>query len=269
MTSTRTLDVPDGSLYYEVRGRGPLVALVGAPMDATSFQPLANLLAADHTVLTTDPRGIKRSRLADPRQDSTPLLRADDLRRLLTHLDRGPATVFGSSGGAATALALAQSHPETVTAVIAHEPPMAGLVEHGDRLLAQTDDVIATYLRGDVTGAWTNFLANANIALPDGALEMMIGGERDPQTVADERRWFAHELRQTVAWTPDIDALRSGRTPIVIGIGQESTGQSCDRISRSLAAKLDLEPVMFPGDHTGFVEETESFAAQLRKVLTL
>jgi len=27
-------------------------------MDATSFAPLADLLAADHTVLTTDPRGI-------------------------------------------------------------------------------------------------------------------------------------------------------------------------------------------------------------------
>ncbi len=43
MTSTisaRTLDVPDASLYYELRGDGPLVALVGAPMDAGSFAPL-------------------------------------------------------------------------------------------------------------------------------------------------------------------------------------------------------------------------------------
>ena len=39
------LDVPDATLYYEVRGHGPLVALVGAPMHAEAFAPLADLLA--------------------------------------------------------------------------------------------------------------------------------------------------------------------------------------------------------------------------------
>lgn len=265
--SARTLDVADASLYYELRGDGPLVALVGAPMDAGSFAPLADLLAADFTVLTTDPRGIRRSRLADPGQDSTPDLRAGDLHRLLVHVDRGPAVVFGSSGGAATALALAQSHPEVVRTIVAHEPPMVGLVEDGPRLLAQTDEVIAIYLSGDVIGAWTKFLSDANIELPDGAVEMMFGGERDPQAVADERRWFAHELRETDAWLPDLDALRSVRTRIVVGIGEESAGQACDRVSRALAGELGIEPVMFPGDHTGFVEHAAAFAERLRGIL--
>src|SRR4051794_29333163 len=109
-----TLGVPDGRLYFEMRGTGPLVVLVGAPMGADAFAPVADLLAADHTVLTTDPRGVGRSPLEDPEQDSTPELRADDLSRLLTHLRAGPAVVLGSSGGAVTALALAQAHPEQV-----------------------------------------------------------------------------------------------------------------------------------------------------------
>src|SRR5687768_9427137 len=113
--SRATLSVPDAELYYEVRGAGPLVVLVGAPMDADSFAPLAELLASDHTVLTTDPRGIKRSLLRGV--GSTPGQRADDLARLVRHLDAGPATVFGSSGGAVTALALAQAHPELVSTV--------------------------------------------------------------------------------------------------------------------------------------------------------
>jgi pimeloyl-ACP methyl ester carboxylesterase len=261
------LDVADASLYYEVRGDGPLVALVGAPMDAGSFAPLADLLAADFTVLTADPRGINRSRLVDPNQDSTPDLRAGDLHRLLTHLDRGPAVVFGSSGGAATALALAQSHPEDVRTVVAHEPPMLGLVEGGERLLAQTEEVIRIYLSGDVIGAWTKFLSDANIELPDGAVEMMFGGDRAPQAVADEHRWFAHELWGTDAWLPDLDALQSVRTRIVIGIGAESGGQVCDRISRALAGSLGIEPVMFTGDHTGFVDHAAAFADQLREIL--
>jgi len=80
-----SLEVPDATLHYEVRGSGPCVVLVGAPMDATHFAPLADLLAVDHTVLTTDPRGVHRSRRADPDQDSTPQQRADDLSRRLQH----------------------------------------------------------------------------------------------------------------------------------------------------------------------------------------
>jgi pimeloyl-ACP methyl ester carboxylesterase len=69
--TARTLDVPGARLYYEVRGQGTPVALVGAPMKASSFAPLADLLAAEHTVLTTDPRGINGSAVDKPDQDST------------------------------------------------------------------------------------------------------------------------------------------------------------------------------------------------------
>ena len=140
-----TLQVPGAHLYYEVRGAGPLVVFVGAPMDASSFTPLADLLAADHTVLTTDPRGINRSPVEDPEQDCTPQMRADDLSRLLAHLDAGPAAVLGSSGGAVSALALAQAASEQVHTVIAHEPPLDELLDDRDQLRVQTEDMIATY----------------------------------------------------------------------------------------------------------------------------
>lgn len=262
-----TLEVPGARLHYEVRGAGPLVALVGAPMDASSFAPLAELLAVDYTVLTTDPRGINRSPVDDPDSDSTPELRADDLSRLLAHLDAGPATVLGSSGGATTALALVQAHPEQVHTVIAHEPPLVELLDDRAQIHAGAEDVIATYLGGDVVGAWAKFMAQANITLPDGVLEMMFGGDRDPQQVADERRWFAHEMRATNHWRPDLAALRSVRTRIVVGIGENSAGQECDRTARALAAELGIEPTMFPGDHTGFAEDPERFVTPLRAVL--
>jgi pimeloyl-ACP methyl ester carboxylesterase len=262
-----TVTVPGARLHYEVRGSGPLVVLAGAPMDAAAFAPLADLLAADHTVVTTDPRGINRSPLDDPEQDSTPELRADDLARLVTHLDAGPATVFGSSGGAVTALALVQAHPELVRTIIAHEPPFFALLDDRERLAAQTEDFIATYLSGDVLGAWAKFMDLAGIVLPDGMLEQMFGGERDPQAVADERRWFAHEIRGTSYWQPDLGALGEAAPRIVIGIGEESAGQHCDRTSRALAGVLGTEPVMFPGDHIGFVEDPERFATKLRSVL--
>ncbi|HEY0804902.1 MAG TPA: alpha/beta hydrolase [Pseudonocardiaceae bacterium] len=261
------LRVPDARLHYEVRGDGPVVVLVGAPMDARPFAPLADRLADDHTVLTTDPRGINRSVVDDPDQDSTPEMRADDLARLLTNLDAGPAAVLGSSGGAVTTLALAQAHPELVHTVIPHEPPLLELLDDREQQRAQAEDCIETYLSGDVIGAWKKFMVNANIELPDGAFEQMFGGERDPQQIADEQFWFRHEQRPTLRFVPDIDLLRSVPTRIVVGIGEASSGQFCDRTSRELTTALGVEPTMFPGGHTGFVEDPDAFATRLRPFL--
>ena len=76
LTTTHTLDVPDARLHYEVRGRGPLLLVLGSPMAAAMFAPLADAMAGERTVVTTDPRGIGASPLADPYQDSTPDRRA-------------------------------------------------------------------------------------------------------------------------------------------------------------------------------------------------
>ena len=266
--STSTLSVPGAELYYELRGAGPLLVLVGAPMDAASFAPVADLLATDYTVLTSDPRGIGHSSVEDPDQDCTPEMRADDLSRLLAHLDAGPAAVLGSSGAAVSVLALVQSHPEQVHTVIAHEPPLDELLPDREQLRTQTEAMIASYLSGDTRGAWVQFLATANIQLPDEVFEMMFGGPREGQAAADEYYQFAHMLRSTTLWQPDLDRLRAISTRVVVGIGEESTGQLCDRTSRTLAAGLDLEPTLFPGDHIGFMGVPDAFAARLRTVLS-
>lgn len=266
--TARTLDVPGAHLYYELRGAGPLVVLVGAPMDAAAFAPLADLLAADHTVLTTDPRGHQNSTLDDPGQDSTPELRADDLARLITYVDAGPAVVFGSSGGAVTALALAQARPDLVTTVIAHEPPINALIADRDAHRAATEEMIAAYAEGDVLGAWRKFFAVANIPMPEPMLAQMFGPERDPRQIAGERYWFAHEIRGTTTWEPDIVALLATRARLVVGIGADSAGQFCDRTSRALASAVDLAPTLFPGGHIGFADDPAAFVVRLREVLT-
>ncbi|KAF0846930.1 alpha/beta fold hydrolase [Nocardia caishijiensis] len=265
--TTGTLVVPDARLYYEVRGSGPLMVLAGAPMNAAAFAPLAEQLATTNTVLTTDPRGHHASPLNSPDRDSTAAARADDLARLITHLDAGPAVVFGSSGGAVSALALTQNHPDLVTTVVAHEPPLRELLPDADAQRARTDDVIATFVGGDVLGAWRKFFAQADIPIPEAVFEQMFGGERDPRQVASERSWFTHEMAHTTAWVPDPPLLRSVPTRVIVGIGTDSTGQLCDRTSRQLASALGLDPVLFPGDHVGFVDDPVAFAARLREVL--
>ncbi|MBB4932817.1 hypothetical protein F4561_003637 [Lipingzhangella halophila] len=54
---------------------------------------------------------------------------------------------------------------------------------------------------------------------------------------------------------------------IVVGVGEDSGGELCDRASRALAAELGVEPALLPGGHVGFPEDPEAFATRLRQVL--
>jgi len=84
--TVRSVTVPGARLHYEVRGAGPLLLVIGSPMGAADFAPLADALSTEHTVVTYDPRGIAGSTIDDLEQDSTPELRADDVAAILDDL---------------------------------------------------------------------------------------------------------------------------------------------------------------------------------------
>jgi pimeloyl-ACP methyl ester carboxylesterase len=47
--ATKRLGVPGATLYYEVRGSGPvLLFMPGGPADAGTFRPIAEQLASDY-----------------------------------------------------------------------------------------------------------------------------------------------------------------------------------------------------------------------------
>ncbi|MEU2492508.1 alpha/beta hydrolase [Streptomyces sp. NPDC007883] len=266
-TTTHTLDVPGGRLHYEIRGTGPLVMVMGAPMDAGEFAPLADALAGDRTVVTHDPRGISRSRLDDPGQDSTPELRADDVVAILDALGAESADIFGSSGGAVTGLALATGHPERVRTLVAHEPPLLELLPDAAEQRAATDDLIETFHRDGVGAAWMKFMANAGFDLGGDDAPGPPQGEPSERDLANSTRFFAHELRHTALYRPDLDALKAGPVRVVVGIGADSGGLVTYRTSTALAERLGTAPVGFPGDHGGFLGRPAEFADVLRKVL--
>ena len=139
--TVHTVAVPGARLHCEVRGAGPLLLVVGSPMGSAEFAPLADALAADHTVVTFDPRGHGRSTIDDPNDDATAEQRADDLVALLDALGAESADVFGSSGGAVTALALVARHPARVRTLVAHEPPLLELLPDAEQQRAATEDI--------------------------------------------------------------------------------------------------------------------------------
>ncbi|MGW2561595.1 alpha/beta fold hydrolase [Streptomyces sp. NPDC001514] len=267
MTTTRTLDVPGARLHYEVRGAGPLLLVMGAPMAAADFAPLADALAGHHTVVTHDPRGISGSVLDDPEQESTPELRADDVAALLDALGAESADVFGSSGGAVTGLALVARHPGRVRTLVAHEPPLLELLPDAAEQRAATDDIVETFHHKGAGPAWMKFMAHAGFDIGEEGAPTPPPGEPSEQQLADSARFFAHELRGTARYLPDIPALAAGPTRVAVGIGAASGGLLTYRTSTALAERLGTRPVEFPGDHGGFLGHPEEFAAVLRSVL--
>jgi pimeloyl-ACP methyl ester carboxylesterase len=98
-TKIVTLKVPGAHLYYEVRGSGPVLLLMpGGPADATGFRRIADELAAHHTVVTYDPRGLSRSQLEGPLDEERLIeVFADDVHRLLAAVTREKADVIPNS----------------------------------------------------------------------------------------------------------------------------------------------------------------------------
>lgn len=264
---TGMLDVPGAAVHWEVRGAGPPLALHAAPMDAVAFEPLANLLADDFTVVTSDPRGINRSTVADRAATSTPQDRAGDLAALLDHLDLGRVSLFGSSGGAVSALALAEQRPDLVATVIPHEPPLIELLDDRDEVRAAEHALVDLYRDGDRRAYWRRFLEVAGIDLPPGVFEMIVGDEPTEQQLRDERFGVEQMQVATVTWLPDLPALADSPVRIVPAVGAQSAGQLCDRTTRTLAGALGLDVVTMPGDHTGFADDPAAFAPALTRLI--
>lgn len=267
MSTIHTLDVPGAHLHYQVRGSGPLLLIVGAPMSAAHFAPLADVLAAKHTVVTLDPRGVAGSTLDDPEQDSTPERRADDLAAIMDAMEAESADVFGSSGGAVTSLALVAGHPGRVRTLVAHEPPLLELLSDAAEQRAATDEIVETFYRDGIGAAWMKFMQNAGF---DGAADeaQPQPGEPSAGDIADSVHFFAHELRGTTRYLPDVAALTDERTRVIVGIGAESGHLVTHRTSTALADLIGAPIAEFPGDHGGFLGQPGEFADALDRVLT-
>jgi pimeloyl-ACP methyl ester carboxylesterase len=282
---SHTLDVPGAVLTYDVRGdladrTQPVLLLIGSPMGASGFPTLASYFT-DRTVVTYDPRGTERSKRTDGTGELSPEQHADDLAALIETLGAGPVDLFASSGGAVNALALVARRPELVRRVVAHEPPLAGLVPDSEYALAACEDIYQTYQRDGMGPAMAKFIA---ITQYDGQIPADYTSQPAPDpamfglpTEDDGNRddaLLGQNLRGCTSYQPDVDALAKSTDRLVIAVGEESSRQLARRGGEAIAERLGLTPVVFPSNHGGFLGDEygmpgkpEEFAGKLRETL--
>jgi pimeloyl-ACP methyl ester carboxylesterase len=284
--TTRSLDVPGATIAYDVRGplppadgRRPLL-MIGQPMDAYGFTTLAGLFP-DRTVVTYDPRGLGRSTRIDGSAENRPDQQAEDLHALVRALGVGPVDVLGSSGGAVTALAWAAAHPEDLSTVVAHEPPLLALLPDAEAAFAAERAVRDAYHASGWGAGMARFIGLSSWR-GEFTAEYLDAPAPDPvqfglPTDDDGRRddpLLSGASSAVTSYRPDVAALRSGPCRVVIAAGVESEGTVTYRAAAATAEVLGSPLVVFPshhggfqGDEYGYRGEPEAFAARLREVL--
>jgi pimeloyl-ACP methyl ester carboxylesterase len=282
--TTHTLDVPGATLTYDIHRNDastePILVLIGFPMAAAGFGSLAKHFT-DRTVVTYDPRGSERSVKTDPTSLARPDVHADDLHRLIQAIGGGPVDLFASSGGAVHALELVSKHPEDVRTLVAHEPPIASILDDREHALTACRAVYDTYQQRGWGAGMAHFFAVsghsgpftadvANQPAPDPAMFGMPteddGSRIDPM--------LGESIITTSHYEPDFKALRAASTRIVVAAGEESEGAMPSRGAYAVAERLGVELVIFPSGHGGFLGgeygqtgDPDAFAAKLRQVL--
>jgi pimeloyl-ACP methyl ester carboxylesterase len=286
MTETRTLETPGAAIVYDLHGPPPgagghpPLVMIGQPMTAGGFATLASLFA-DRTVVTYDPRGLGRSVRSDGRADNDPTVQAEDVHAVIEAVAAGPVEMFASSGGAVTALALVTAHPQDLRTLVAHEPPLVTVLpdaaaaerarvgfrdayEAGGRGYGMAAFIAMTSWRGEFTDAYF-----AQPAADPAAFGMPPDddGTRDDPLLSDRSE-------PITSYRPDVEALASARTRVVLAVGEESQGTFPGRAAVATAELLGQRATVFPSHHGGFLGgesgyagRPEAFAETLRRVL--
>jgi pimeloyl-ACP methyl ester carboxylesterase len=280
-----TVETADTVVAYEVRGpvtpddgRLPLF-MIGQPMDSTGFVTLAGFFG-DRTVITYDPRGVGRTVRKDGRTEVTPEDQARDVHAVIGEVG-GRVDMFASSGGAVSALALVALFPNDVRTLVAHEPPLIGLLPDADLAFAAERAVQRVYQdRGWGAGmaafigltSWQGEFTDEYLqAAPPDPTQFGLPGEDDGSRNDPLLSGVANSI---TAYRPDAHAVRAASARVVIAGGVESRNTMTWRTSEAAAAALGVALTEFPSHHGGFMGgefgqagQPEAFAGRLREVL--
>lgn len=212
-------------LYWELSaGHGPPVVLVhGSWGDHHNWDGVVAGLARQLHVATYDRRGHSASERVAGRGSIDEDVA--DLADLIEYLFNGPAHVVGSSFGAAIGLRLAVQRPDSLLSLVAHEPPLFGLLEGVAALqpaLRAVQDRIAAVVpllqAGEAAAAAKRFVET--IAFGPGAWAELPAGTREI-FIHNAPTWL-DELQEPRWDTLDLERLAAFDGPCLLSLGGQS-----------------------------------------------
>jgi pimeloyl-ACP methyl ester carboxylesterase len=237
-------------LFYTSSGTSeiPVVMVHGSWGDHHNWDAVAPALAERFHVVTYDRRGHSRS--PRPSTQGSQLEDAMDLAALIEGLGLAPAHVVGNSFGAATALRLAAARPELVRSLVAHEPPLFGLLADDPAMqepLAAVGDrvgkVVELLRAGDDERAARLFVET--VAFGPGGWDMLPPEAK--ATFVTNAPTFLDEQQDPDGMTLDLDALARFSRPTLLSRGGKSPPFFPAVVARIARAVPHAEQHLFAG----------------------
>jgi len=242
-------------------GEGELLVLVhGGWTDHNTFAALIEPLSRSFRVVRYDRRGHSRSE----RGAGPPPRRADedDLAALIVAFGGGPAHLVGTSYGAAISLALAGRRPELVRSVVAHEPPLLGLVPMPavEAAFGSIQDQLAS---GDLAGGTRRFFEE--VILGPGGWDMV---PEPIRRIAIANAQTFIDLREDPKWGAlEIAAVSRFPGKIVITRGDSGPGW-LSHVALAVADLLGRDSSVIPGaGHSPHLTHPHAFAALILEII--
>lgn len=237
-------------LHYELTDsqKTPLVLVHGSWTSHRGWDRIVPAFSEAFRVLTYDRRGHSQSE----RPEGQGSVREDvrDLAALIEHLGLAPAWIEGTSFGASIVLRLAGERPDLFRGLIAHEPPLFGLLLDDPEVEPMLTDVMvlsgAVVERigwGDNAGAAEQFVET--VALGRGMWAQL--PEEVRKTMIENAPTFLDESRDPGQIEFNLGWLRGFSKPCLLTMGDHSPPPFAPVVAKLATAVRQAEVVTVPG----------------------
>lgn len=250
----------DSRIYVKVRGEGaPLLAMGGVGSGVFTSEEIADQFAGKRQLISYDRRCTFRSS-GKAESDFDIAQQCRDVLRIVEACNLSSVTVLATCASCSIALELLKSYPETVDAMIVHDPL-------NFRLLPDAEVHIARFTEYNRLTQEVGAVAGMGAFLED--FELPFPREFQLRMRRDGRFMILRELLPSINYLPDVAALSQHRNRLVMATGRQclDRGYSIARTAQVLAEQVGCQFAVLPGNHTGYFHEPVAFAEAALRLL--